>query len=1022
MKSIISYLFILGNVLCTCYAFSQVQNNTDSLLMLVKNAKEDTASIELLISTGRDIEAKQPKTAITMYRKALYISIKIKNPEKQIRSLDNMGYLYKNSLSMYDSAEYCYGVCVRLAKENYGEKHPDYALCLNNHAALYESKSRYSEAEELYVKALNIRKEVLGTESSPYAMSLNNLAALYNKMGNYILAEKYMNEATLIFSKVYGENNAKYATSVNNLAIFYKTMGNFSAAEPLYIKSMNIRKEIQGTNHPDYAMSLNNLAGLYFSTGNYPLAEHYYSEAKKIYLEAYGEKHPDYAMTLNNMATLYDAMGNDAMAEEYFVKAKEIYREVFGKSHQAYANALNNLAIHYESEKKYAEAEKMLLEALQIRKEVLGEKHIDYNGSVVNMAYYYWLTEKYYDAENLYIQALNFYKETFGTKHPDYARTLNYLANLYKKTGEYPKAEQLYKESVQVRKEILGDRHPDYAVSVNNLALLYYLTGNMESAEPLFLEGMGIINNSVIRNFVFLSEKEKEMYFKTRAGNYAAFYEFASDRKEKNPGITEYVFDNIIRTKGLLLKSSTAMRSAVLGSNDSLLTDKYNRWIGLRKDIDKLYRTEISKRKKNVDELEKQANELEKELVKGSQVFSDFEKLQNHTWRDVQKGLGKGEAAVEFINFSKGKDGDSVCYYALVIVPGAEFPEMIRLFEEKELVDLLKSSGNKASVLYGKKSETAKKLYSLVWLPLEKTLQNSKTVYVSPSGWLHKISFSALLKNNETYLCDVFDIREQTSTAKTATPENFSPGKNTSAMIFGGLKYNTPDSKEELWPYLEGTRTEADNIKKLLDKQLGKVVLFTDTSGSEANFKQLAQQCNLLHISTHGFFYPEPGITQSENESGEVKFRGVRGYGLWQFVNNKNPLMRSGLVFSGANQVWNDDVFIGCEDGMLTAEEVAVMDLRKCDLVVLSACETGLGDIKGSEGVYGLQRAFKMAGVKYIIMSLWQVPDKETVEFMETFYTKLLKLKDVRKAFNETQKAMRKKYDPYYWAAFVLVE
>jgi CHAT domain-containing protein len=128
-------------------------------------------------------------------------------------------------------------------------------------------------------------------------------------------------------------------------------------------------------------------------------------------------------------------------------------------------------------------------------------------------------------------------------------------------------------------------------------------------------------------------------------------------------------------------------------------------------------------------------------------------------------------------------------------------------------------------------------------------------------------------------------------------------------------------------------------------------------------------------------------------------------------------------VFAGANDVWskqakNDSI----DDGVLTAQEVSTIDMRKTDLVVMSACETGLGDIKGSEGVYGLQRAFKMAGVDFMIMSLWQVPDQETEEFMTTFYKKLIKQKDIKQAFAETQKEMRAKYDPYFWAAFVLIE
>ncbi|MBK9192459.1 MAG: CHAT domain-containing protein [Crocinitomicaceae bacterium] len=133
-------------------------------------------------------------------------------------------------------------------------------------------------------------------------------------------------------------------------------------------------------------------------------------------------------------------------------------------------------------------------------------------------------------------------------------------------------------------------------------------------------------------------------------------------------------------------------------------------------------------------------------------------------------------------------------------------------------------------------------------------------------------------------------------------------------------------------------------------------------------------------------------------------------------------MMRSGIALAGANDMWNRDIYAEGEDGVLTAQEVTTLNLRNADLVVLSACETGLGDIKGNEGVYGLQRAFKMAGVKFLIMSLWQVPDQETSEFMILFYSKLIVQKDIRNAFSDTQKEMSAKYDPYFWAAFVLIE
>jgi CHAT domain-containing protein len=252
----------------------------------------------------------------------------------------------------------------------------------------------------------------------------------------------------------------------------------------------------------------------------------------------------------------------------------------------------------------------------------------------------------------------------------------------------------------------------------------------------------------------------------------------------------------------------------------------------------------------------------------------------------------------------------------------------------------------------------------------------------------------------------------------------------------GGVQYNTDKTKKEIWNYLPGTLNETDNIQSFLEKKKHSVNLFAANDANETNFKKQAQKANVLHISTHGFFFPDPEQVREEVKKNEVNeeniiFRGTealdsaeRGsslYANWSFVINKNPLMRSGLVLAGANDVWQRNALEEGEDGILTAQEVSNLDLRNTKLVVLSACETGLGDIKGSEGVFGLQRAFKMAGAEYLIMSLWQVPDKETAEFMELFYKNLVKVKDIPKAFNVTQQVMRKKYDPYYWAAFILI-
>ena len=221
---------------------------------------------------------------------------------------------------------------------------------------------------------------------------------------------------------------------------------------------------------------------------------------------------------------------------------------------------------------------------------------------------------------------------------------------------------------------------------------------------------------------------------------------------------------------------------------------------------------------------------------------------------------------------------------------------------------------------------------------------------------------------------------------------------------------------------------EGDAIASILKRSMIEVEYLSGINATETFFKQNAGKNNILHLATHGFFFDDPNKVRLEEkkeviEFGAITFRGAsRAYGVTSFVNNENPLMRSGLVLAGANDVWVSTEKEESDDGVLTAQEVTQIDMRKNDLVVLSACETGLGDIKGSEGVYGLQRALKMAGVKNIIMSLWEIPDRETVEFMDLFYNKLLGTRDIGEAFYASQKEMRSKYDPYFWGAMVLME
>jgi CHAT domain-containing protein len=328
-------------------------------------------------------------------------------------------------------------------------------------------------------------------------------------------------------------------------------------------------------------------------------------------------------------------------------------------------------------------------------------------------------------------------------------------------------------------------------------------------------------------------------------------------------------------------------------------------------------------------------------------------------------------------------------------------------------------------------------LYAMIWKPMLPYLKSVKTIYYAPAGMLHQIAFSAIANSKDSLISDIYDLRCVASTSvliKDKTKEE----KPKTISLFGGIAYDADttqiknlaikyQNKDDLamarsysldstrggnWNYLPGTLREVQDIKTLSENQNITTTFYSAENATEESFKSMSGKVSpdVIHIATHGFFFPN--IEKKEKRMGEESV----------YRMNEDPLFRSGLLFSGANYAWKGKPITGIEDGILTAYEVGNLNLKNTKLVVLSACETGLGDIKGSEGVYGLQRAFKMAGVKYIIMSLWQVPDKETSVFMKLFYTNWFKNGDIRKSFTETQREMRKKYTTYYWAAFVLVE
>lgn len=970
-----------------------------------------------------------------------------------VTTLNNLATLYSDQ-GYHEKAKPLLLRVLELRKTLLGEYHADYAQALNNMGFLYSLLGQYREAETSYTRARDIYRQTLGEKHPEYASSISNLAELYVTTGDYQRAEQLYNQALQIRKNSVGENHPDYALSLNNLATMNSTMGRYDLAEKLLLESTEKNKKALGENHPAYATSLNNLAAHYHSRGQYVKAEPLYQLAKETRRKILGEQHPKYAMSINNLAVLYHEMGQYEKAEQQYLQAAAIWKKSLGAQHTDYAMCQNNLAAVYEDQGLYSKAEPLYILAKDIRKAVYGENHNEYAISLNNLSGLYAKMGQYAKAETLILQANTIWKKILNDDNPNIALGQNNLAAVYRKAQiKLPEAEKLYLQSIDRRKRVLGENHPLTADTENDLALLYMNLKQYQKAEPLFLSSSRKSIQNLLNAFPVLSDKEKALFINENIFFNDCNNSFLVNCPVPTAAMVTNSLDLQLAFKSLSLADTRNMLETVRSSSDATLKKLLSDWETARSILSAQYALPAEKRMKTLAQKETETENLEKELNRRSADFRRQQTSLRVTMKDVQQKLADDEVAVEFIRFHyfDKKFTDSMQYAAYVFNKKDAAPSFIPLFEEKQLQKILDSAGKTATQLvssFYRGADTRSKssagalgerLYKLVWQPLEPKLKEAKKISYSPAGKLYSIAFHALPADSSKILMDKYGMQQLTSTRQVALKES---NKNNAApqsiILFGDARFTMDSlqivrgktrkefaspiiytaqsrgSRGGVWVDLPGTAQEVKAIQQLFAQNKTGTKIFTQTDATEENFKSLSGKSpQVLHIATHGFFLPE-------NSSGKKEAGASAKTG---FVPADDPLLRSGLILAGGNYAWSGKTPIdGVEDGIVTAYEISQLNLSNTELVVLSACETALGDVKGSEGVFGLQRAFKMAGVKKMIVSLWQVPDKETAELMTSFYGYWFKGKTIEEAFAQAQADMRKKYPPYYWAAFVLVE
>lgn len=802
--------------------------------------------------------------------------------------------------------------------------------------------------------------------TKPAAKQLNNIVTCF-----YQAIDK-KNVPTIEIPAVDESTLAKASlesTATNEKNIFFERI-------PLEKKDNLTR--YSGVDQPNYAKSLTKLAELYQSTNNPEKAEAYYLEAQQHIVQFSGVDYNDYPDLLNNLANFYHQLGEYKKAKDHYLEAKDLMEKVFGNHHPQYPITLNNL----------------------------GALHLSSNDLR--------------DSEDYHQQAKDLLEEEFSTSHPEYTATLGHLANFYRVKKDYKQALELLT-----------------SLSKNLIQQLYSYYPSLNEAERL----------------QFLKKLNQTVH---------QFYSSAVQLLPEMPALANEIANINLAIKGLALEGSISTRASLLTAKDSVLRNQYYNWLGVRRQLaqaavmPKLEREMLGIA---LEDLDSRALALEKELSAASGALSNQFKLRRNqlTVDSIRQCLREGDVAVDFVHFNyhNGKKWqDSTLYYAVVIQKNQPTVALVYLGEHQELQDIININITKQSQSYINSTLTNKELYALIWQPLEQYLKNTKRVYVSPSGLLHQIAFSALKNKEGAYLLDQYELVQYGSFRDLVYPIA-TQNENRDVLLVGGAKFSIDsarlvelvqkmkDSTQAVTPYdlyayantalplsralasnfsrgdfffsyLAGTKKEVETIDGLLKKNNWITYKYTGEDALEDKIKTYSRQQApyIMHIATHGYFFRP--LTPSVEGSKEF---------YKQIIYAQNPLMRSGLILTGANRVWKGKRPIeGLDDGILTAYEISNLDLFQTDLVVLSSCETGLGDVYDSEGIFGLQRALKSAGVRKLLVTLWRIPDKETALLMGSFYKHYLMTNSAEKALRLAQKEMSKEYSPFYWAGFVLIE
>lgn len=937
--------------------------------------------------------------------------------------------------------------------------------------SIHYMNGHYEEAIEAFQQSATLLEKKGSTNGQDYAELQNNIGMLYAQVGETAKAIQSLERSRSFFEKDPQAYVYELALIDNNLGDAFHNKYDYVKADQYYTRALNSFERLEDQSSPDYLNTLGNYSLLLLDRGQQEKSIALLLKNKTIAAKEIGKESPEYATVLNNLGEAYKQIGNYRLAEDYLLQSYEIKKVIYEKEHPSRMKSVNNLAMFYYTLGQLDQAELMLNELITLHQTFYPNDLGPLLLYTTNLSAVYYAQNKIAKAQKSAQDVAKLVEKKYGLSSVDYFQAFNgysallleddkslelayqnyiKLSALYSKiqsqlpvhdviaylnnkgtaamyTNRHAEAVKDFQEGMKRVEDYYGPTHPDYFLLKSNLAYDLNLQGKVQEASAPLLECASARLKKVVDLFPSLTESEREFYNQTIRSDLSHYYVFCIKNHVAYPHLVGEMADLRLRSKSLVMRSLNQTTNKILNSNNTVLIQDYVRLIERKKELAK-YST-LSKRdlgKLGIDlQTEIQQTELlEKQVAKNSEYLGLDRESKTSSWKTIAANLKANEAAIEVVRVYDDFYAQSkTLFYAFIIIKnGQTYPELVVLNNGLELE---KKDFNyyRNSIQYKVENKNS---YHAYWSQLANKLNGITKVYLSPDGVYHKINLNTLYHpETQNYLLDEMEI-ELKSSLTYAIGSTVKPSSE--AFLVGHPNYyldlkealdkysqgkspqaRTISSDVTVWKDLPGTKEEVGSIRSILQKEGWTVTYYTEENALENKVKAL-QRPRILHLATHGFF--EDGGDDSLSEYSQEYFR--------------DPMLRAGLALSGAgvqvapHELANINYY---EDGILYANEALSLNLNGTDCVVLSACETGLGEIRNQEGVYGLQRAFLIAGSKSVIMSLWSVDDMATKDLMIAFYGYYSKTKELESAFRSAMTDLHVKYkEPYYWGAFVLMK